>query len=351
MNDEFRRAAAMLHDVNGYQQLFSVGSEADIKSTYRKLLKTVHPDVVDERNRLEANDVLWKLAGMYEEAIRALSDGTFGAPKPILVLRSNGLLHEGLTKQTRWFDMTTGFAARSTSGAQSQASLLKVAKRPQDNDLMVREADALRVLADSGDEHVMYYPVLLDSLVVPDGRRRIRANVTIQLDGFVNLEEVRQRYPGGIQPLDMGWIWRRVLWALGGVHEANLLHGAVVPSHIMINPTLHGVVLVDWCYSLQRTGSGFPVLNAIVGRHRNWYPESVLNRTAPTASLDLALAARSMQYVMGSASVPPVMQRYFSRIGNGTTHESAYELLAQFDQILERLGAPYYPRSYRPLNW
>lgn len=131
-----------------------------------------------------------------------------------------------------------------------------------------------------------------------------------------------------------------------------MLHGALVPSHIMIHPTLHGVVLVDWCYSLIRSGEDYPAMSAVVGQYRDWYPEAMLNRkVAPTEALDLALAARSMLKVMGAQSVPSPMLSYFNSLADGDSKESAYELLGQFDRILERLGAPYYPRSYRPFNW
>jgi hypothetical protein len=351
MDTQFRLVAAQVHDAEGYLQLFPRPDASDIKTRFRQMMKIVHPDRVDVAMRPEADEVMRKLNLLHDEARKAIADGMYGAPKPLLKFRTNDFSHDCHTKRSRWFDMTTGFEARSTGSAGAYDTLVRIARLPRDNDLMAVECDALRILASSGAEHHMYYPALLDSMAVQDGRKRLRANVTKRLDGFFNLEQVKERYPNGVSPLDMGWIWRRVLWALGGAHEAGLLHGAMVPRHVMIHPTLHGVVLVDWCYSLTRSGNDYPALSAIVGEYRDWYPDAVTAHTAkPTEALDLALAARSIRFIMEGQVVPDEMLRYFASVTEGHTTGSAYELLAQFDRILERLGSPYYPRSYRPLN-
>lgn len=350
MNDEFRLIAAQLHDVQTYQMLFVEPDERAIKATYRKILKVVHPDRVASDYQAEANDLVGKLARLYDAALTALHGGSFGSTPPLLVFESSVMRHECSQGRTRYFDMTTGYDAITHSEHQTP-SLLKIARVPRDNELLATEADALTRLAASGDEHAMFYPTLLDSFAVSDGKGRLRANVLTRLDGFVNLEQVYERYPDGIHPLDMGWMWRRVLWALGGAHELGVVHGALVPSHIMIHPTLHGVVLVDWCYSVQRCGDSYPAIKAIVGARRSWYPERIVKRRPATESLDITLAARSMQYITDTSRQPGDMRRYFDRLTTGTHVVSAFELLAQFDQLLERLGAPYYPRTYRPFTW
>ncbi len=353
MNIEFREIAAAVHDAESYIQLFPRPVDDDIRAAFRWMMKIVHPDRVPEAIRPEADLVMRKLNLLHDQARQALQDGTFGAADPILTLTTGAFRHDCLKQRTRWFDMTTGFDARTTDvDGVSIDSLVRIAREPRDNDLMTAESDALRLLSGSDAEHRPYYPTLLDSAVVQDGRRRLRANVTVRLDGFFNLGQVRERHPAGIDVLDMGWIWRRMLWALGGVHEAGLLHGALVPSHIMIHPTLHGVVLVDWCYSVVRTGDEFGRLSAVVGPYRDWYPDAVLSHTRkPTEALDLAMAARCMRYLTQGRPMPDEMLMYFAGITSGAIDGSAYELLARFDRILERLGAPYYPRSYRPLNW
>lgn len=351
MTDEFRQAAGRIHDATSYRDVFLVGDTQSIKAAYRGLARILHPDRVVSDRKAEASAVFDRLSGLYQAASQALQDGRFYESAPLVVFDSQAMRHEVATELRRYFDMTTGYRARSTRGATVTDSIIKVAQVPADNELLAAEADALGLLAGTGDEHTMFFPELLDSFAVADGRRRLRANAITRLDGFVNLEEVRARYPKGLHPLDMAWMWRRVLWTLGGAHEVGVLHGALVPSNILIYPAMHGVVLADWCYSVTRVDTTYPPLKAVVGVRRDWYSKNILQRKAPTTAHDVALAARSMQFLTEGADVPNLMKQYFARCVGGDESRSAYELLAQFDTILQHLGAPYYPRLFRPLNW
>lgn len=349
--DEFRLAAGRVHDATSYHTIFSYPDDQHIKTTYRQLARIVHPDRVSSAQQAEATVVFDKLTRLHRAAQQAAANDDFHSAVSTVVFESRVMRHETARSLAEYFDMTAGYQANSHTSTGLVVSVIKVARIPIDNELLAAEADALRVLADTGDGHAVFYPTLLDSFVISDGPKRLRANAITRLDGFVNLEEVHRRYPDGLHPLDMTWMWRRILWALGGAHEVGLLHGALVPSNIMIHPSLHGMVLVDWCYSVRRIGDVYPSLKAVVGKRRDWYLDGILKRQAPTIAHDIVLAARSMQFLMTGATVPRQMEQYFTRAAGGDVHDSAYDLLAQFDTLLERLGAPYYPRSYRPLNW
>lgn len=347
----FRQVAALIHDASDYRAVFAEADPKSIKTTYRKLVRSVHPDRVSGDYQAEAESAMRRLEELRADASSALTSGSFGLPVSNLILESSTMRHQCDAKLNRFFDVTNGYRSHTQADNLAVDTIVKIVRQPCDNDLMLAEARSLQLLAKTDPRHVNFYPELVDSFMVVDERKRLRVNVISRLDGFVNLEEVVERYPGGISPLDMAWIWRRVLWALGGAHEAGVLHGALVPTHIMIQPALHGVVLVDWCYSLQRSGDNYPPLQALVGAIRDWYPEDILNRQAPTEALDLSFAARSMQFVMARQTVPSAIRRYFEEISSGASPESAYQLGLRFDSILEHLGAPYYPRVFRPLNW
>ena len=63
-------------------------------------------------------------------------------------------------------------------------------------------------------------------------------------------------------------MWRRLLVGLGWAHRAGVVHGAVLPEHVLIHPAEHGLVLVDWCYSVA-PGERIP---ALVAKHRDGLP-------------------------------------------------------------------------------
>jgi Lipopolysaccharide kinase (Kdo/WaaP) family len=131
-------------------------------------------------------------------------------------------------------------------------NIAKFPRQHQDNDLMTREALALRELhRDAPESQRVFFPQLVSTRRQCDPATRVirRVNVISRLEGFYSLEEVMRQYPSGLDPRDVAWMWRRLLAALGAAHRAGIVHGAVLPCHIMIHPDEHGLALLDWCYS------------------------------------------------------------------------------------------------------
>jgi hypothetical protein len=230
---------------------------------------------------------------------------------------------------------------------QVSQGLLKMARDPADNDLMRAETIALAALCTRVERPFQaYFPTLVQAQRRRDPNSGVehRANVIGRLAGFRSLAEVRAAFPGGIDPRDAVWMWRRLLVAIGAAHRAGLIHGAVVPEHVMIHPGEHGLVLVDWCYS----GPAAAVrIRAVVKRYRDWYPPEVLAGHLAGPDLDIWLATRGMTELIGSY-LPPRMAAF----ARGCLLErpnrrpaDAWQLLAEFDELLERL---YGPRTFRP---
>ena len=150
---------------------------------------------------------------------------------------------------------------------QVSQGLLKVARDPADNDLMRAETTALAALRTRVERPFQAYfpePVRAQRRRDPDSGGEHPANVIGQLTGFRSLTEVRAAFPGGIDPRDAAWMWRRLLVAIGAAHRAGLIHGAVLPDHVMVHPAEHGLVLVDWCYSCPAPASR---VRAVVRRY------------------------------------------------------------------------------------
>jgi Lipopolysaccharide kinase (Kdo/WaaP) family len=225
---------------------------------------------------------------------------------------------------------------------------LKLARDPACNDLLAREATALRRLADHGDpRYLPYVPRLVDSFRHKDGGVTRRANViATSADRLHSLAEVARRRPGGLDPRDAAWMWRRLLVALGLAHRAGLIHGSVLPEHVLVEPDDHGVVLVDWCYSAAAPGER---IAAIVPRYRDHYPTEVLDRGTPGPYTDLAMAARLMADLMG-ARAPKPLRRFADGCQLASPRQrpdDAWKLLGELDERLHRL---YGPRRFRPFT-
>jgi hypothetical protein len=226
--------------------------------------------------------------------------------------------------------------------------MLKLARDPADGDLIGREAAALRWLAVHGDAAFLpYVPRLTGTRRCVDPATGVtrRGNVLAELSGFVTLEAVRARFPQGLDARDVAWIWRRALVALGLAHRSGLVHGAVLPPHLFIHPGEHALCLIDWCYSCR--GPNPATLPALLGRYRHWYPPEAGPGYQPGPDLDIYLATKSLLALIRE----PVPHRLAAFAAGCTLAapsrrpDDAWELLGEFDDLIERLWGP---RRFRP---
>ncbi|MER7167375.1 serine/threonine protein kinase [Micromonospora sp. NPDC000207] len=299
---------------------------------YRELVAALHPDrlgAADDRERAAAVEAFQQVTARW----RAFRDGSTGSTTTLGDYRLGALRYAG--------DLTDLYDV----GADR---LLKLPRDPADNDLMAREVHALRTIEEQGDpRHLPYVPRLVESFRHRDpatGAER-RINVVAAVPGLHSLDDVRRAYPDGVDPRDAAWMWRRLLVALGLAHRAGVVHGAVLPRHVLIEPDAHGVVLVDWCFS---TPLGHTV-PAMVPGFADWYPPEVAKRQPVGAGTDIAMATRCMTWLMGSRAPRELLafadgcrQRFLR-----SRPDDAWQLLGEFDKVLERL---YGPRTFRPFT-
>lgn len=289
---------------------------AELGHPYKLLLRIVHPDVVPAPQRAAATQATAKLTRLHERK-RTLT--TRRATYRLGDVHARGDLA----------DLT----------ALDDDKLLKLPRRPADNDLVRAEAAALATLERDGDpRHRAYAPRLIERFVHEDGAGvRREALVLERLDGFVPLTGLA----GRLDPRDVAWMWRRLLTGLGWAHRAGLVHGAVLPEHVLIHPGAHGVALVDWCYSVA-PGQAVP---AIVARYRAAYPSEVLTKKPATPATDIYLATGLMLSLIKD---PPAAMRRFAAgcrfDAPRMRPQDAWQLLAEFDELLEDL---YGPRRFR----
>jgi hypothetical protein len=233
-----------------------------------------------------------------------------------------------------------------------QSGTFKIARTPADNDLVRVEAEVLRHLrADKRLARLFpFVPEVFDSFLYADRRSAPRrVNIVGLWPNVYSLEEVRAQYPRGVDPKDMVWLWRKLLIALGFAHARGIIHGAVLPPCIVIEPDQHGLILNNWVYALppQLIDPGAH-LTAIVSRYEAWYPPEVLAKQPPQPGLDIFLGARCMVYLLGGdpvtgelpTAVPQAIVSFFHGCllpAPGFRPQQAWDLLNEFTQLIERL--------------
>jgi serine/threonine protein kinase len=134
------------------------------------------------------------------------------------------------------------------------------------------------------------------------------------------------------------------LVALGAAHRAGVVHGAVLPEHVLIHPELHGLTLIDWCYSTTRPEDHVP---ALVDRYSDAYPPEVPQSRPATPATDIYLASGLMLRLMGEKA-PPRLRRFIGgcrALAARMRPQDAWALLTELDEVLHDL---YGPRRFRP---
>ncbi|RAG83063.1 molecular chaperone DnaJ [Streptacidiphilus pinicola] len=340
----FDEALAALAAATSAEDVFGAAAAPDVTARrYRRLARLLHPDTAPPGRRAEATAACASL-------------NRLRAAQPLV---SDDLL----TTRHRTYQVGDRIAsgdvallraartrAREGRGPELDA-VLKTPYSPADNDLMEREAHALAWLARHGEPRFRnYVPTLLESFTHADpaepGAAPRRVNALLRLDGFLSLAELRDAFPDGLDPRDAAWIWRRLLVALGHAHRTRVRHGAVLPEHVLIHPVEHGLVLVDWCYATTGVPAPAP---ALVERHRGRYPPEVAARRPVTEATDIHLASSCIAELMGDQA-PSQMRGFLAGCmlpAEPRRPHDAWRLLAELDQLLERL---YGPRTFRPLR-
>ena len=349
--DERTAIAEKIMAATVYTDLFP---DADcIKDVYRYLARAVHPDRVVFGSHAEATRVFQRLNEFKAFAERMRDEGRYG-DKPIMAtIRTRKAIHRVLRK-VGTDDMAVYYSSltNGTSDRDGIQTMLKVAKSAKDNDLMAQEARALKTLFTpdvDGNSHVLnrHYPVLYDSFLHSEGRRR--ANVTARYERFYSLEKLVTGPGNAISGLHIVWMFRRLLMALGHAHDQGLIHGAVTPDNILIGPEDHAVVLIDWCYSVVIDDESKTHIKAVVPMYRDLvYPQEVLDKKPPTPATDLYMAAATMLFALGPNGGKAV--RTFLKgcllTKQSMRPQNAWALLKEFDELLERIGEPFFPRRW-----
>lgn len=240
--------------------------------------------------------------------------------------------------------------------------VFKIARDAINNERVSTEGRVLRQLraADAHGRHLAFLPDLLESFALTSttGEMPRQANVLAlhpavkASDEIYTLEEVRDVARTGLGARDMAWIWRRLLTILDFCHQLNIVHGAVFPMHVLIEPTDHKLILIDWCSAgIASNSLVYPTL--LAERYERWTRQDGLP-LHKTAKADVIVAARSMAYLLGAddgdpASLPAHIEPAIGSHLRRCVHSppSAGQILTEFDTLIEALWGP---KQFQPLT-
>jgi serine/threonine protein kinase len=167
-----------------------------------------------------------------------------------------------------------------------------------------------------------------------------RAMVLRWAHGFDHsLEDVMRAHPTGIEARASVWVWRRTLETLSFIHASGVVHGAVIPPHLIVQEGDHGVRLVGFGHA-GRAGQG---LRARAKGFDGYYPAALAPSARLLPAADLAMSARSMAALLGGDPATGVVPGSVpAALGSVIRQVATLDTMAPLDvdawSLRERLG-------------
>jgi hypothetical protein len=289
-------------------------------------------------------------AEIFHKAFRVWnSPGSYQIPSWLSIGESHWALHTCIANGDI-SDVYTGQRARWPT----ELAILKLLRDRQDTAFFDNEWEVLQALQrsnapGSGTFITLLPQPIIHGDIITGSYAGQRVNIFRWAIGFYHtFEEVLREYPQGIPPRASIWIWRRILEVLSFVHNSGMVHGAVLPSHLLVQEHEHGVRLVGY-------GSAGPVgekLRTIPHRYESFYPKPV---RMLTAQLDLTMSARCIVAILGGnpetgalpRTVPSRLARLVQQIAlsnrNSSAREDAWSIREELGVIAgEVFGSPQF---------
>jgi serine/threonine protein kinase len=181
--------------------------------------------------------------------------------------------------------------------------IFKAANQAKDNDLMLIEDATIKTvrIGVTNETYRDCIPRIAETFLF-EGRR---VNVIEAFPGYYDGEYIHERM--AIDGRTLAWMWKRIVALLNWVHSTGVIHGAVLPPHIMFfpdntrvsnkDPRKHSIKLVDWCYAVRPNRVN--QLSAWCPAYRDFYPPEVLARTFVGPNTDMYMAAKCLLYLAG----------------------------------------------------
>lgn len=339
-----------------------VGSETDmlkaIRKTYAMLAKAVYPDTHPEE-KITADAVFANLSDLYNQAQEAIKAGKWGT-KVFIPGREKVTL---AGKYVRHRTIAAGDITDVHWGLYDKEPIvIKVARHAKDNDLLMAEKRNLEIIRGKMESHAgtiwcQCIPEVVDSFLLSEGSStKRRVNILNGFSGFLTLAQISSKIPEGLDGRTIVWMWKRLTILLDWTYRSGIVHGAVLPPHIMFypdndgktdrDPRKHSIRLVDWCYSIEhKTHSK---LNSWVPQFQSFYAPEILNKGPLDHSTDMYMAAQTMLSVC-SKEVPKELTESIRKWVDKNPKKRPQNTLAYFDDFLKVQTAVYGPPKWHDL--
>lgn len=267
-----------------------------LRQAFHGLVRLVHPD--HNGNSERAKTAFQRLMKLHAEAESVIEPGN--KPVPNADQTQNIIRTPKATYLIQGLLGVGDFCSvhRAMRMGDKAEFTIKTALQVEDNDLLDRESRVLKSIwsqtGDRADHFCRYLPMIVEDAELSDARR---LHVLTFDPEYFPLTDVLAAFPEGIDPRDAAWMGNRVFEILSWIHGHMVVHGAVLPCHILVRPRDHAVKLIGWCAAIREFGT-----DHVSVMSRDWvdlYPPEVKKRLSATPALDVYMAAQCLTQLIG----------------------------------------------------
>ena len=340
--------------------------------TFRSIAKIVHPDA--NGGSLQAKKLFDDLNAFNKHAEELVKAGTYGhrrhrlPGREVVIINKNWIMNKPLVAGS----IADLHLVHKVTGSTTKNHVLKVVRSYENNDLLAAEARNInRIREQLTGNWLDCIPEIKETILLDEGAVQKRINVMTYFDNFLTVSNIRTRFVDAGQQVDgrsLGWMWRRMLKMCEAIHHCGIIHGAILPPHVMFypdndgnvstkDPRKHAIRLVGWANSIDtRSRTKLSVVD------KNWkfmYAPEILAKEKLGPTTDMYMGAATLlnlvygtlnQRKMYNPSISiPIQQSLLqciekdpkNRPQNPKKHFEALDAL-----LLKEFG----PRAWHPFN-
>lgn len=291
-------------DVFGSEPFKSV-----VRRKYFSLLHQVHPDKWTKGTKEEqqlANDLTVKLNLLYAEAIQRIDKNIYGTKEKLkeeskdIIIKTKKYTYKVIKKihegKLSIIYLATLFLNKDNS--INKKVILKIVNSKNDNDLLENEFNNIKLIKNhilksfkdkkTQDDLIKLFPHSLENIKVSE--RSI--HVYNHEEGWYTLEEIHNKHKN-LDPRIAVFILNRILNILMLAHEADVFHGNIKPSHILVHAESHKVNILDWTHTKDKK------LIYLDKSNTTYIAPEILNKKLIFKSSDIYSAAMCIVYLFG----------------------------------------------------
>lgn len=251
-----------------------------LKHIFNSILRKVHPDLNPSLSN--SSEMVTKLNKLKKDGISQIQNGEYENPFKKFTIEL----------KRRTIEVVDHIKDGSISNVYKTAenTVVKISKDPSLNKFLESEMDTLRKLRSDSNTFNFYLPEPLRSY---NSKQNLTINELSYFPEYNSIEYYIQKYPNfiGVDVKTFAWVANRLFEILGFVHHNKIVHGAIVPSNILIEPKKsHALSLVDWTAAVEKSNP--PKL--MVERYKDYYP-AIDKDTKMSYVIDIQMAVKVLR--------------------------------------------------------